>query len=108
MRNMFAYLVECGSKPPSAADLLEKIGIKGRVLDATEKQASPHFSDDTKSMLFVDVALKSALRCPICGGFLLPSKSVSYDHVTRVREGGTGEFGNGQLVHPYCNTATKG
>jgi hypothetical protein len=108
MRDLFQFLVNCGKSMPTALAAVESIGIRGRILDATEKRTATQFTDDTKSMLFIDAALKLAFRCPICDGYLLPSKSVSYDHKLRVREGGTGEPENGQLVHPYCNTAIKG
>ena len=58
-------------------------------------------------MLFMTTALASAIMCPICGGYLHPSKSVSYDHITPRRDKGTGEAANGRLVHPFCNTGVK-
>jgi hypothetical protein len=36
-----------------------------------------------------------------------PNKSVSYDHIVRVSEGGSGDQTNVQMVHPYCNTGYK-
>jgi hypothetical protein len=44
------------------------------------------------------------LECPICGGLLDVEKSVSYDHIRPIREGGLGVAENGQMVHPYCNS----
>jgi len=34
-------------------------------------------------------------------------KSVSYDHIVRVRDGGPGDLDNLQLTHPYCNQAVR-
>jgi len=70
-------------------------------------QTSPQISDDTKSMVYVKEAIKNALRCPICNGILDPSKSVSYDHIEPKRDGGTGDYMNVQIAHPYCNTGYK-
>ena len=70
-------------------------------------EAGEKFSEDTKSAIFIKTALKSALRCPICNGYLDPAKSVSYDHVTEKAVGGKGNEENGQLTHPYCNQAVK-
>ena len=49
----------------------------------------------------------TAIKCPICNGYLDPEKSVSYDHVVRRREEGTGDEENCQLTHPYCNQSIK-
>jgi hypothetical protein len=57
--------------------------------------------------LILRESLKAALKCPICQGFLDPSKAVHYDHKTPVREGGVGTEGNLQLAHPFCNTGVK-
>lgn len=109
MKRLFEYLIESTKDGvmPSIQAAFEHIGLRGRILDLTERRVSAQFNDDTKSMLFVESALKSALRCPICGGYLHPTKSVSYDHITRVRDGGTGDLLNGQLVHPFCNSGVK-
>lgn len=110
MKALFEHLVDTISKEgkaPSLQSAFEHMGLRGRILDLTEKRASTHFTDDAKSMLFVESALQTALKCPICGGYLHPAKSVSYDHITRKRDGGTGDILNGQMVHPFCNTGMK-
>jgi hypothetical protein len=88
-------------------DVIAKLGVRGRILDATFSQLSPQISDDTKSMLYVRQAIANALTCPVCGGILDPTKSVSYDHIVPVRDGGTGDLSNTQMAHPYCNTGYK-
>ncbi|NRG05136.1 HNH endonuclease, partial [Vibrio coralliilyticus] len=67
----------------------------------------PQISDEQKNKLFINVALKHAIKCPECNGYLDIEKSVSYDHIVRVREGGFGNAENLQLTHPYCNHAVK-
>ena len=81
------------------------LGVRGRVFDINSIPTTPTFSDCTRSAIFVKTAIGSALQCPICMGLLDPAKSVSYDHKTPKSQGGTGQLDNGQIVHPYCNSA---
>jgi hypothetical protein len=106
---MFRYLVDEGvdDRTPDAAQVFEHIGLTGKIISLTAKTQSAKFSDDTKSQIYYRTAIESAPRCPICGGLLDTSKSVSYDHITPVREKGLGTAENGQMVHPYCNSAMK-
>lgn len=82
-------------------------GVSGKIIVGEEISQSIDFSDETKSKVFIIAALKSALKCPLCNGFLDTSKSVSYDHVIRVQNGGKGDESNCQITHPYCNQAYK-
>jgi hypothetical protein len=82
-------------------------GYTGKILTGTTAKASKEFSDDTKSGVFITSALSTALKCPICNGYLDVAKSVSYDHGTRVRDGGVGTAENCALTHPYCNQSVK-
>lgn len=68
---------------------------------------SSSFSTDTKSEVFLREALGTALRCPICRGYVHTS-SITIDHIERKRDGGPGAASNGQLTHPYCNSTVKG
>jgi len=109
MKELFDLLVK---EFRTAADLkpedaITKLGIRGRILDATAIPISSQISDDTKSMVYVREAIARALRCPVCGGILDPTKSVSYDHIVPRRVGGTGDASNTQMAHPYCNTAKE-
>ncbi len=88
-------------------ELLNFLGLKGRAGNLKIIDAPQGFSDDTKSAIFLQDALKSAIRCKICGGYLDASKAVSYDHIMPKREGGKGCPDNGQLSHPYCNSGIK-
>ncbi|KAA3654402.1 MAG: DUF262 domain-containing protein [Proteobacteria bacterium] len=81
--------------------------LEGKIIAGDYKRASTRISEEEKSKLFINVALNAALRCPICHGYLDVEKSVSYDHIERVRDGGLGVAGNCQLTHPYCNQSVK-
>jgi hypothetical protein len=109
MRDLYIFLIDrySGGHEIKVEEAIEYLGARGRILDITTAAQSTSFSDDTKSALFVKKALDSAIRCSICHGLLDPMKSVSYDHVTPVRDGGTGDLSNGDLVHPYCNQSVK-
>jgi Protein of unknown function DUF262/HNH endonuclease len=111
MRELFEFLVEEAEKASEAAldpvKAFEKIGISGKVFDMTVSKQGVAFSDDTKSQIFYRKAVESAQRCPVCDGLLDVTKSVSYDHVVPKRSGGIGSAENGQMVHPYCNSAVK-
>jgi hypothetical protein len=109
MRDLFDYLVATAARGESLEieKAIAQLGITGRILEVDGKQTSPHISDDTKSMLFIRNSIEKALPCPVCNGLLDPKKSVSYDHIDRVRDGGSGHITNVQLVHPYCNTGYK-
>jgi hypothetical protein len=110
MREMFRYLVdECSEhKTPDAQAVFEHIGLSGKIVDLTATPRTVRFSDDTKSQIYYRQAIDAAQKCPICRGLIDVSKSVSYDHITPVRDGGLGTAENGQMVHPYCNTGMKG
>jgi hypothetical protein len=110
MKDLFNFLVEEGyaGKQTSAEEAIAQLGLRGRFLEIDSAQVSTAISDDTKSTLFVKNAITRALPCPLCNGLLDPMKSVSYDHITPVRDGGTGEIKNAQLVHPFCNSSEIG
>lgn len=107
MKDLFNFLVaevrEGRALTSEAA--VAQLGLRGRILDVNVSQTSPHISDDTKSLVYVRQALEKAIPCPLCEGLLDPRKSVSYDHITPVRDGGGGSAANTQLVHPYCNSS---
>jgi hypothetical protein len=100
MRDLFAYLIaESPKRTVKPMEVITHLGLRG--------QGPTRFSDDDKSEIFISKALSNALTCTVCGGKLDPNKSVSYDHVMRLRDGGIGHPSNGDLVHPYCNTGIK-
>jgi len=109
MRDLYAFLIEgyANGNMIKVEEAIEHLGARGRILDITTAAQSAVFSDDTKSALFVKRALDAAIKCSVCRGLLDPGKSVSYDHIIPVRDGGTGDVSNGDLVHPYCNQSVK-
>jgi hypothetical protein len=108
---LFEFLVEkcSGGENPTDEEIVKVIIPQGesKILAVSQTPASTQFSTETKSQIYLRDSLKTALKCPICSGLIEPAKSVSYDHVERVRSGGHGTSDNGQLTHPYCNTSVK-
>jgi len=98
--NMDSYFLE-------EKDILSLSHFDGSILSGSSLAGSTKISDDTKNAVFIDTALASSISCPICKGYLDPSKSVSYDHIKRIQDGGKGKASNTQLTHPYCNMAVK-
>ncbi len=92
---------------PSELDLVKMSGLDGKVVVGGGGDFSKEFSDDVKSGAFINAALSSSIKCPLCNGYLDTEKSVSYDHVVRAREGGLGQSNNCHLTHPYCNQSLK-
>lgn len=89
--------------PDSIAAIM---GLESRFYTIQSKP-SVNFSDDSRSSAFLRQAIESAILCPLCGGYMDPTKSVSYDHIIRKEDGGTGAEENCQITHPYCNSALK-
>lgn len=88
-------------------DIVKMAGLDGKIVTGNAGTETTRFSDDTKSEVFIRVALASAVKCPICKGYLDLPKSVSYDHEKRVEDGGKAAPKNLQLTHPYCNQSVK-
>ncbi|MDM7984462.1 MAG: DUF262 domain-containing protein [Maricaulis sp.] len=109
MANLTRGLISTLQKGERASDkqILSLLGIEGRLGKLKIIDAPAGFTDDTKAAIFLQESLKSALKCPICGGYLDPAKAASFDHIQRKQDGGKGEASNGQLTHPYCNSAIK-
>jgi hypothetical protein len=87
----------------SPDDFAGILGLESR-LYTIQSRPGADFSDDAKSSAFLREAFKQALTCPLCGGYLDPTKSASYDHVQRKKDGGLGDEQNCQITHPYCNS----
>lgn len=64
------------------------------------------FNSEAKSAIYLREVLASAPRCRICQA-LVHRNAISIDHKVRRSEGGTDDWDNGQLTHPYCNTGYK-
>jgi hypothetical protein len=91
----------------SETEIVELADLNGKIVTGSNNLAAKDFSDDAKSESFINTALVSSIKCPICKGYLDTEKSVSYDHIVRAREGGLGQALNCQLTHPYCNQSVK-
>ena len=104
---LVAALDQNPAKIFTESELVSLAGLAGKILTGSGEDVGREFSDETKSAVFIRTTLKAAIRCPICGGYLDPAKSVSYDHVLEKVKGGSGAEKNCQLTHPYCNTAVK-
>lgn len=63
-------------------------------------------SKQSKSAAFIREALQNPIRCAICGG-AIHRNSVTFDHQTRARDGGSNQSDNLKPTHPYCNTGFK-
>lgn len=106
IKELFEFIIDeyHGGREITPLEAITRLGLRGRIFDVTVAQTSHDISDDTKSMIFVREAIKSAIKCPLCNGLLDTKKSVSYDHILAKRDGGTGDILNVQMVHPYCNS----
>lgn len=67
---------------------------------------STRFSMDIKSQIYIKETLPRCPTCSHCRGFI-HLNSISFDHIIRKQDGGTGSVQNGALMHPYCNTTAK-
>jgi hypothetical protein len=67
---------------------------------------STRFSMDVKSQIYIQETLPKSSTCSHCRG-LIHQNSISFDHIIRKQDGGTGSHENGALMHPYCNTSAK-
>jgi hypothetical protein len=109
--DLFKFLVDECSKGnvPTDESIVAVIipNAQSKILAISQTSTSTQFSTETKSQIYLRDSLRTALKCSICRGLIEPAKSVSYDHVERVRDGGAGGVENGQMTHPYCNTAIK-
>lgn len=92
---------------PDDAMLVQLLGMEGKVVIGKDIQRPTAFSEDTKSLVFLTTALRTAIKCSFCKGYLDAEKSMSYDHVNPVRAGGVGDANNCALMHPYCNQSAK-
>jgi hypothetical protein len=107
--SLLEQLIGALEKGESITDewLVNASGLTGRALTGTTLPSATSFTEDDRSQIFINVALTAVPKCPICSGYLDMEKSVSYDHIDRVADGGKRGPDNGQLTHPYCNQAVK-
>lgn len=118
--NSYPYLKEFFLK---IIDLLQEKNIEAAILEISQdsqfsyllvdksenqknKTEDSNFSPGIKSQIFIKEAVKNALKCKICGGYI-HKNSITIDHKKRKADGGNGTIENAQLSHPYCNTTFK-
>lgn len=108
-RLLFLNLINAllNNKEITEQDIISFSGFNGKILAGEYVSSSEKFSDDSKSKVYIYAALETALKCPECNGYVDSTKSMSYDHKQRVRDGGKGTSNNCQLMHPICNQAIK-
>jgi hypothetical protein len=96
-----------GKTVENTIDEVLKSGQFGKLTTEYDETADiGDFSKGAKSQVFLREALKSAMKCPICHGYL-HLNAMSVDHIVRVEDGGSSSTYNGQITHPYCNTGYK-
>jgi hypothetical protein len=98
----------CEDEKVGEKELISFSELEGKIIAGDFKRTSAKINEDDKSKVFIDLALNNGIKCSICGGYIDVEKSVSYDHIERVRDGGVGTADNTQLTHPYCNQSVKG
>lgn len=105
---LFNMVMEELRNGKSENDILQIIqsNYKNISLVREEEIISSDFNTNRKSETYISTALKSVLRCGICGG-VVHINATSVDHIERKRSGGLGKAENGQITHPYCNTGYK-
>ena len=59
MRDLFAYLVDeyCDNREVTPEQVINHLGLKGRIVDIAATHMGPQFSDETKSLVFIQKAL---------------------------------------------------
>ena len=109
MRDFYLFVLEQLDTGIDIKGLVAKIIEKYNYLTLqqnNEGEVDDKFSSETKSAAFLKTALKSAIKCGICGGYV-HTNAVSFDHIQRKQDGGKGNIENCQITHPYCNTGYK-
>ena len=109
LSGMFNELVESytNGDEVDAEKLLNFLGLQGKLVAIELEGKAQNFTKEDKSAIYLQQSLESAFTCPICDGLVDANKSLSYDHIKRRSEGGSGDADNGQITHPYCNSAIK-
>lgn len=109
IKNFFQRVLELLGEGNSGLALVRKLKKEKKYVDLPisrmpETKTSGDFSQAKKSEAFMRTALKDALRCSICGGYL-HRNSFNTDHIQPKREGGDANIDNAQITHYYCNSS---
>lgn len=109
MADLMDFLIDeiSEGRIPEDKQFIERVGLKEAVLVPKIEARAGKFSKETKSAALIKAAISGATRCAVCCGYLDIGKSISFDHITPLREGGKNSEDNCQPLHPYCNQAVK-
>ncbi|MEV0545540.1 DUF262 domain-containing protein [Nocardia salmonicida] len=75
-------------------------------IDPEGQEHGQNFSKATKNAVILKSVIAIAPKCGICNA-RVNLRSVTFDHIHRKEDGGTGAPSNAQLAHPYCNSGYK-
>lgn len=108
LKDLFVLIMNGLYDKESETEILQLIRKKYPKINLSndEEEVGDAFNANRKSETYISMALKSVVRCGICGG-VVHVNSTSVDHIIRKRDGGLGTAENGQITHPYCNTGYK-
>lgn len=109
LKNLFILLMnelDQGKSEKEILSLIKQTYKKINFVNDEEEDIRNAFNTNRKSETYISTALKSVVRCGICGG-IVHINSTSVDHIVRKQDGGKGSKDNGQITHPYCNTGYK-
>ncbi len=112
LRGFYDHVIERLASGLSSQEVVDELG-KNPAYSYLQPGESPYdgvsptrFSTQVKSGIVMRELLRTAARCPICGG-LVPSQAVSIDHINRRADGGSSTPDNAQVTHPFCNSGVK-
>ena len=108
LKELDIFIMDSLKEGLSETEILQAIKKKYTKISLVndEEEVGTSFNANRKSETYISTALKSVVRCGICGG-IVHVNSTSVDHIVRKRDGGLGSAENGQITHPYCNTGYK-
>lgn len=108
LKELFVLIMDSLADGCNEFDIRQAIKKKYNKINLVndEDEIGESFNANRKSETYISTALKSVVRCGICGG-VVHVNSTSVDHIVRKRDGGLGSAENGQITHPYCNTGYK-
>ena len=108
MKELFVFIMDSLSDKCNESEIRQTIKKKYNKINLVndDEEVGESFNVNRKSETYISTALKSVVRCGICGG-VVHVNSTSVDHIVRKRDGGLGCVENGQITHPYCNTGYK-
>ena len=108
LKELFVFIMDSLSDKCNESEIRQTIKKKYNKINLVndDEEVGESFNVNRKSETYISTALKSVVRCGICGG-VVHVNSTSVDHIVRKRDGGLGCVENGQITHPYCNTGYK-